>query len=64
METKFVTKQDFFMLSTKTLKYDIRFLDCNTRFTLRQVKMHVVLRYMNLDYALLRINANVFHAKF
>ncbi|XP_022864026.1 uncharacterized protein LOC111384044 [Olea europaea var. sylvestris] len=37
------------------LKYDVPLLDCNTRFSLWQVKMRAILAQLDLDYALLGI---------
>ena len=39
--------------SMGTMKYDIPLLDRSTKFSLRQVKMRVVLEHMDLDDALL-----------
>ena len=39
-----------------TMKYEIPFLDRNTRFSLWQVKMRVVVTHMDMDEALLGLD--------
>ena len=46
----------FSILSMATMKYEIPLLDRNTRFSLWQVKMRIVLTQMNMDDALLGID--------
>ena len=49
-------RERFDFLDMATMKYDIPFLDRNTKFSLWQVKMRIMLMQMDLDDTLLGFN--------